>query len=146
MTLLGSCCCQPSLRWFRRPGCPISPLPNLLFPLQPNPPAVHPTHVALSWSTQAEERPATQYHFLKRMSLLHYLSLLFCQRFRLYLWRSVLHSLFCSIDLSVLLTVAQCLAYCSFRVSLESGNVSPPTLLFFSIMLTSMFWVFCLSI
>ena len=29
-----------------------------MFPLQPNPPAVHPTHVALSWYTQAEGRRA----------------------------------------------------------------------------------------
>ena len=27
---LGSCSRQPSLRWFKRPGCPVRPLPNLL--------------------------------------------------------------------------------------------------------------------
>ena len=47
----------PTLVQASRLSCPSSSK-FIMFPPQPNPPAIHPTGVALSWSTQAEKRPS----------------------------------------------------------------------------------------
>lgn len=79
-----------------------------------------------------------QHHLLKRMSLLHYLSLLFARDSDC-ICGGLFCTLFCSIDLFVYCFDSSTLS--CFRVSLESGNVNPPMLLFFSIMLTNMLYL-----